>query len=62
MTKLRGVQARLRNLGYNVGPVDGRFGPRTSRALAAFQADHGLEVSGHSDATTRDKLVEVYGS
>lgn len=60
--KLRGIQARLRNLGYNVGPIDGRFGPRTSRALAAFQSAHGLALSGHSDANTRAKLVEVYGS
>ena len=33
-------------MGYNVGPVDGIFGPRTERAVLAFQADKGLSIDG----------------
>ena len=29
-------------LGYKPGPADGRWGPRTGRAYAAFQRDAGL--------------------
>jgi len=37
-----GFQRWLRSLGYNVGPVDGVFGPRTVRALQTFLVDKGL--------------------
>jgi Putative peptidoglycan binding domain len=62
VTTLRGVQARLHNLGYDTGPPDGQFGLRTARALRAFQAANGLTETGHSDRPTRDKLVSVHGS
>src|SRR5207245_2096874 len=35
-----GIQARLHNLGYDVGPIDGIIGPRTQEAIRAFQEDH----------------------
>lgn len=62
ISTLRGVQARLHNLGYDTGPIDGRFGLRTARALRAFQAANGLTETGHSDRATRDKLAEIHGS
>jgi hypothetical protein len=43
---LRELQGRLKALGYNVGLPDGIMGPRTERAIIAFQADHGLEPDG----------------
>ena len=43
-TLVRTVQARLRELGYDVGPIDGRFGPRTGAAVRAFQHANGLTV------------------
>lgn len=58
---LSGVQARLRNLGYDPGPVDGRFGRRTRAALAVFQADHSLEVDGEPSDATAAKLEEAHG-
>ncbi|TCL09509.1 putative peptidoglycan binding protein [Shimia isoporae] len=36
------VQLALRRLGYDPGPADGKAGPATGRAIAAYQRDHGL--------------------
>ena len=58
---LSGVQARLNNLGYDAGPVDGLDGPRTKSGVMAFQEDNGLAVDGIAGAKTQDKLKEVYG-
>jgi len=33
-------------LKYDVGPVDGVFGPKTEAAVKAFQTDQGLVVDG----------------
>lgn len=47
------VQRALRNRGYWVS-VDGDFGPQTSRAIASYQNDHGLRVTGSiNDALLR---------
>lgn len=40
------IQRLLRALGYDVGPLDGRIGPRTRSAIAAFQVASGMAVSG----------------
>lgn len=56
-----GVQSRLRNLGYRPGPADGKFGPHTARALAKFQQDHGLPMTGVCDADTRALLISEHG-
>ncbi len=60
-TEVTGVQARLNNLGYNTGPVDGIQGPRTTDAIQQFQAKYGLDVDGVVGPITRSKLVEVHG-
>jgi len=44
------AQRLLNNLGYDAGPVDGLYGPRTAAALRAFQEDHGLPADGLVDA------------
>lgn len=41
------VQADLARDGYYQGPVDGVVGPATSAAIAAFQRDNGLPVTGN---------------
>jgi len=43
------VQARLDDRGYHAGPADGVVGPQTRDAIADFQADHGLPVTGRID-------------
>jgi hypothetical protein len=56
-----GVQARLRNLGYDPGPSDGKIGRRTRAALASFQADHQLSITAKPDEPTLAKLEELHG-
>lgn len=56
-----GIQARLNNLGYALGAVDGIFGPKTIRAVKAFQYNNKLKVDGEAGPITRDKLVELHG-
>ncbi|MCG1013159.1 peptidoglycan-binding protein [Tepidanaerobacter sp. GT38] len=36
------LQSRLESLGYDVGPIDGIFGPLTENAVKKFQKDNGL--------------------
>lgn len=42
----RRLQEELNELGFDAGPADGIFGPRTERAVMAFQADKGLSIDG----------------
>jgi N-acetylmuramoyl-L-alanine amidase len=57
---LTGVQARLNNLGYDCGPVDGKDGPRTQAAVRAFQRDHGLDIDGIPGPKTQAALKGEY--
>ncbi len=58
---LSGIQARLWNLGYDPGPIDGIVGPRTERAIRAFQRRHDLAEDGAVSPRLQRKLKEVYG-
>ncbi|MEW6363378.1 MAG: peptidoglycan-binding protein [Acidobacteriota bacterium] len=60
--ELTGVQARLNNLGFDCGQVDGKLGSKTEAALRDFQAYYGLKETGEPDDSTRKKLVDIYGS
>ncbi|MGB9781227.1 peptidoglycan-binding domain-containing protein [Caldanaerobacter sp.] len=40
------LQMILQSLGYDSGPIDGIFGPRTKKAVMKFQRDNGLKVDG----------------
>jgi hypothetical protein len=51
------VQARLAREGYDPGPIDGIIGPQTRDAIAAFQSDHGLPVTGRIE----NSLVNALG-
>jgi peptidoglycan hydrolase-like protein with peptidoglycan-binding domain len=50
------IQLLLQEAGHSPGPVDGQWGPRTQRAMAAFQRASGLPPSGEPDAATLDAL------
>ena len=43
---IRTIQRELQLLGYRPGFADGFFGPRTQRAIAAWQKDTGQRVRG----------------
>jgi hypothetical protein len=47
------AQERLAQQGYYRGEIDGIFGPETRRAIARYQSNHGLRVTG---ALTTDTL------
>ena len=40
------LQQALEFLGYNPGPADGVFGPRTEAAVIAFLRDYGRQYTG----------------
>ena len=40
------VQKALARRGYYYGPIDGDIGPGSRRAIARYQADHGLRPTG----------------
>lgn len=52
----REAQERLNELGYNVGTPDGDIGPRSARALRAFQKDQGIPQTGRLDTATQGAL------
>ena len=56
---VREAQRALRDLGYDPGPIDGVFGPRTRTALAKYQTSERLAVTGDLDAPTLERL-DVY--
>ncbi len=53
---IRDIQNALANTGFDPGPVDGVMGPKTRKAIRAFQAVNGLEVDGVVGPNTRGKL------
>jgi murein L,D-transpeptidase YcbB/YkuD len=53
---IRRAQAALNEQGYNVGTVDGRWGPNTHSAVRRFQAKSGLTENGTLDSSTLKAL------
>ena len=49
---VRQLQAKLREAGYDVGPIDGKFGPQTEAAVRAYQQANGLKVDGRAGEDT----------
>jgi Putative peptidoglycan binding domain len=50
------IQARLNELGFNPGPMDGVYGTKTQRAVAAFQESQELEMDGIAGPVTLSAL------
>jgi hypothetical protein len=57
-----GVQARLKNLGYYRGDIDGSMSDALREAIRRFQGDRNLEVTGEPDAATRDAMSAAHES
>jgi peptidoglycan hydrolase-like protein with peptidoglycan-binding domain len=49
---VRRLQRMLLGLGYECGPADGWFGPRTEASVQWFQIKHGLSATGVADVKT----------
>ena len=50
------VQEKLRELGFDAGPVHGDFGAQTQAALAQFQLSRTIPASGQLDDVTLQEL------
>lgn len=61
VSSLTGVQARLSNIGYDPGPIDGKMRASLEAALTLFQEKYDLKITGEPDQATQDKLLEVHG-
>lgn len=59
---VKGIQARLANLGYYGGGVSGTLDAATTAAIKKFQGDHDLEATGVADDTTALLLSDVHDS
>ena len=51
------MQARLKGLGYDPGPIDGLVDTQTKMALMRYQRDHGLLATGFAGPATRAHLM-----
>lgn len=59
--EVKELQTRLAQLGYVVGPLDGKFGAKTDRAVRNFQQEHGLKVDGIAGTRTIAELKRLTG-
>ncbi len=54
--KVREIQEKLKDAGFDPGPVDGEFGPHTNAAVVAFQLAQGLAPDGEVGPQTAEAL------
>lgn len=62
MNAVKSLQKSLEALGYSVGNtgIDGKYGPRTSRAVRAFKKDYKLQGDGLTfDKAAQDMLSKI---
>lgn len=53
------LQRRLKSLGFDPGPLDGKRGPRTTAAVRAFQGAFGLLIDGIAGPQTQTALRQA---
>ena len=54
--RLTDIQRALTKAGFNLGSIDGKMGPKTKKAIQAFQKEHNLTIDGIVGAKTWEKL------
>lgn len=59
---IREAQVLLKRLGYQPGPADGLWGPKTSSALRLFQKDAGMPHAGKLTAAALDEMRKRAGN
>lgn len=57
---VQAMQQRLITLGYLNDKADGVYGPKTSAAVAAYQAQNNITSTGVADSQTQDSLFSYY--
>ena len=57
--EVKTLQNNLAKLGYDVGEVDGKFGPKTEKALKDFQQDREIQVDGVVGPETSKAISEA---
>jgi peptidoglycan hydrolase-like protein with peptidoglycan-binding domain len=60
--EIRQLQNALNDRGYQAGPVDGIWGPRTRRALVNYQQASNVPVTGRPNDQTMNALIGSSGS
>ena len=55
-----GTQQLLASLGFYTGPIDGIAGPRIEAAIKAAQKEYGMEATGKSDSTLKQRLQQDF--
>jgi hypothetical protein len=54
---IRGVQQKLNQMGYHAGPEDGVMGPKTHKAIAAYQTKMGMHSDGKLTRDLADRIM-----
>lgn len=57
--KVKTSQEALKKLGYEPGPVDGKFGPATLASVEVFQQDVGMKVDGLLTRNTHEAVLRT---
>lgn len=57
-TRIAAFQVALERMHFSVGFIDGDVGMRCRRALRAFQASHGIPITGELDDATQEAIGE----
>ena len=52
------IQIALMNAGYYKGPIDGKLGKKSKKAIKDFQRKNGLKVDGVAGPVTRKALAD----
>jgi len=61
MDAVRDMQRKLEELGYSVGNtgIDGKYGPRTARAVAAYLRDRNIEDTDRGRSFPQEELTDL---